>query len=691
MTRSASARLAQAALVVTAGLIALYGWFYYLDRDAGLQVYGFPGGEVALTATAAVIGFIVVGRYPKNPIGWMFLVGFGLLGAITNASQLYSVLALRVSHPNLPGGGAAAWLGSWLFIPSENLLMTFGVLLFPDGRLPSPRWRPFAWAVGGVLIISSASAAVGALPTRPNFRIDAGGSIVEADRLGLEQFQLLVAICAVVCIVALGRRVRRSRGDERQQMKWFLFAVAMLVGALVLSFLTAVFASTGAPPAWANLVFALVSLLVPIAIGVAILRYRLYDIDLVISRTLVYAALAVFITGVYVGIVVGLGSVLGGAGRPNLGLSIVATAVVAVAFQPLRERLQHVANRLVYGHRASPYEVLSEFSREVGSSYAGEDALLRLAQVLVEGTGAEQAAVYLGDRQVAVYPPNSNGAVAGEERSLEVWHQGRLLGKLVVRKRRGEVLTPMEEKLLGDLANQAGLVLSNVGLTADLRARLEELRASRQRLVRAQDEERRRLERNLHDGAQQHLVALKIRLGLAETLAAKDPEKLRSLLDDLQLEVDSALATMRDLAQGIYPPLLAERGLKEALEAQARRATVPVTIEAQGLGRYPQDVEAAVYFCCLEALQNVQKYARAGSATVRIEQANGLLSFEVSDDGVGFDPGRASSGSGLTNLRDRLDALGGDLIVRSAPGAGTTLGGRVRLAPSRREAVGAEL
>jgi signal transduction histidine kinase len=260
---------------------------------------------------------------------------------------------------------------------------------------------------------------------------------------------------------------------------------------------------------------------------------------------------------------------------------------------------------------------------------------------------------------------------------VPVRHQGELLGALTVSKRHGESLTPVEEKLLADLAAQAGLVLKNVGLTADLEARLEELRASRQRLVAAQDDERRHLERNLHDGAQQNLVAIKVKLGLAEMMSSKDPEKARELISSLKADTDEALETLRDLARGIYPPLLADKGLVAALESQARKATVPVTVEGDGVGRYPQEIEAAVYFCVLEALQNVQKYAGATSAAVRLSDVGGQLYFQVHDDGAGFDQGSVVKGAGLTNMDDRLDALGGDLSITSEVGRFTQASGSI--------------
>src|SRR5207253_9218562 len=237
-------------------------------------------------------------------------------------------------------------------------------------------------------------------------------------------------------------------------------------------------------------------------------------------------------------------------------------------------------------------------------------------------------------------------AIPGADRAVAVRHQGELLGALAVRKRAGESLTPIERKLLEDLAQQAGLVLKNVGLTSELLQRLEELRASRQRLVAAQDQERRRLERDLHDGAQQNLVALKVKLGQARAMALKDPARAKELVGQLTADADQALETLRDLARGIYPPLLADRGLGAALEAQARRATLPVVAEADGVGRYPREVEAAVYFCVLEALQNVQKYAGATRATVRLSGHDGRLAFSVEDDGRGFDVASVQRGSG---------------------------------------------
>jgi signal transduction histidine kinase len=244
-----------------------------------------------------------------------------------------------------------------------------------------------------------------------------------------------------------------------------------------------------------------------------------------------------------------------------------------------------------------------------------------------------------------------------------------------VTKPPNDPLTVAEDKLITDLASQVGLVLRNVQLTEELRANLEQLKASRQRLVTAQDGERRRIERNIHDGAQQQLVALAVQASMAERIAGKDPERERELLRSVQQGLQEALGDLRDLARGIYPPLLADQGLVAALEAQARRSAVPVDVTAEAIERYPQETEAAVYFCVLEALQNVAKYADATRATVRLHAPDHEIRFVVEDDGRGFDEATTSYGTGVQGMVDRLAALGGTLTLRSTPGHGTSIEG----------------
>jgi signal transduction histidine kinase len=237
-------------------------------------------------------------------------------------------------------------------------------------------------------------------------------------------------------------------------------------------------------------------------------------------------------------------------------------------------------------------------------------------------------------------------------------------------------LAEAEDRLLAHVAAQAGLVLRNVRL-------IEDLRASRQRLVRAQDEERRRIERNIHDGAQQQLVALAVKAGLADSLVGRDDERAHRVLAALREEMGQALDDLRDLARGIYPPLLADRGLPAAIEAQARKAPVPVRLQADGVGRYPREAEAAVYFCVLEAIQNAAKHAGGSGVRVRLSAPGGELAFAVADDGPGFDPAATPRGAGLQNMADRIEALGGRVDVEAAPGRGTVVRGRVPVPAER--------
>jgi signal transduction histidine kinase len=655
---------------------------------------GRPGdvnaGSVTISAGFAVVGGLIASRRPSHTIGWLMLF-IASTQAIVEFAGAYAHHAI-VTHPgSLPAGDVFAWLNDWMWMPGFGVDLTFMFLLFPTGRLPSRRWWPLAIVSGLTLTVMVVASASFTWPDRGLHLLNRNGPPSGTTEALIELTSLsILFVCSILSFASLALRYRAAGADERRQLKWITYAAIMFIVAQPFGF-DFIF-----PGPFAATFAAVAVLAMPVAIGAAILKYRLYDIDMVISRTLVYGALAAFITAVYVGIVVGVGTLVGSGGKPNLVLSIVATAVVAVGFQPVRERLQKVANRLVYGKRATPYEVLSQFSERVAESYAAGDVLPRMARVLAEGTGAVRSDVWLRSggllRLAASWPEDSDtteparivdGAlpdIPGAARVVEVRHQGELLGALTVTKRQGESLTPVEEKLLDDLASQAGLVLKNVGLTAELLQRLEDLRASRQRLVAAQDEERRRLERNLHDGAQQNLVALKVKLGLAEMLAEKDPARAKALVGELKSDADEALETLRDLARGIYPPLLADRGLVAALESQARKATLPVEVETDGIGRYPQETEAAVYFCCLEALQNVQKYGQATAAVVRISARDGELRFEVEDDGKGFDPVTTRRGSGLTNMADRLEALGGGLEVDSTPGAGCHIRGRLRAA-----------
>jgi signal transduction histidine kinase len=268
-------------------------------------------------------------------------------------------------------------------------------------------------------------------------------------------------------------------------------------------------------------------------------------------------------------------------------------------------------------------------------------------------------------------------------RTLAVRHGGQMLGVLRLQERPGSALTVVEERLFAGLAAQAGLVLRRVALRAELedrhrelRARADDLRASRERLIATQDAERRRLERDIHDGAQQHLVALTVNLRLAQTIAGRSPERAAQLLAQQADAAHVAIETLSSLSRGIYPRLLADEGLVPALRFAALTSAVPVSIDTTTTGRLPAPVEAALYFCCIEAVQNAAKHSGARSVSVQLGEHHDRWRLAVVDDGVGFDPedARASgAGAGLANMRDRLDAVGGTLAVDSLPTRGTTV------------------
>jgi len=648
-------------------------------------------GTVAVTFIAgfATVGALLAWKRPANPIGWL-LSATGLSFAAADAGLLL------LQFPRTRAWGS--WT-SWIFFLGVGFVV-FVLLLFPTGSLPSRRWRPVAWAAAAAMAAWALGNALAptlltAGPPPVGNPIGVAGPAGHVFSFAAGAGGLLIVAAGLAAIVSLVFRYRRAGAVEREQLKWLVYAGGLIVAAVLAEIvIEKIFGLTGqTATAVEDVTNQAAVALVPIAIGIAIFRYHLYDIDVVINKTLVYGSLAVFITGVYVAIVVGLGSLAQRGARPDLALSIAATAVVAVAFQPVRERVQRLANRLVYGRRATPYQVLADFAGRMAGAYAAEDLLPRMARILAEGTAATRADVWLKSggefHDGAAWPPAApplppaRATAAGvpaypaADRILPVRYQGEVLGALSVAKRPGEALTPTEDRLLADLASQVGLVLKNAGLREQLLARLDEIRASRLRLVAAQDAERRRIERNIHDGAQQQLVALAIKLSITESMIGTDTEGERELLAELREDAAGAVEELRDLARGIYPPLLASRGLAAALEAQARKAPVPTSVTADGVGRYQQDVEAAVYFCVLEALQNVAKYAGARRAEVRLAASGHDLRFEVTDDGAGFDPASRGYGTGLQGMADRLHAHGGSLDVRSAPGAGTTIAGRL--------------
>jgi signal transduction histidine kinase len=680
MTTWTARRLAWSVGIVSVVLLVATLVLMFVDRESDLpsNVGIWSAADVLgvfVSLGVPVLGVVIVNKRPRNAIGWLFIVAGAAL-ALASFGQAYALHALLADPGVLPAGQVLAWLSNVLW-PIPLICLTLLFLLFPTGHLPSPRWRPVVWLVIAIYVSLTIAALIlataGWSDPFEGINVDTGtvGDIARAVVVIAALAEIVVLLLSVVSLVF---RYRRSTGAERLQLKWFVSAAAVAAVAFSVGFF---FAS-----AVVSAIVSISLLFLYVAIGVAMLKHNLYDIDLIINKTITYGALAAIITAIYVIVVVVIGAFIG----VTEGVSLLATAIVAVAFQPIRRRAQQIANRLVYGERATPYEVLSRFSEHVGETYSGEDILVRMARLLAEGTGATSAVVWLrvGDevRPAATWPTNGAMAAAiplvadesplvdGATASIPVRHQRELLGLLTVTKPHNEPLSPVEEKLVADLAGQAGLVLANSRL-------IEDLRASRQRLVAAQDAERRRLERNLHDGAQQQLVALAVRLRLARTTASKDLAEADRMLEQLEGDVTDALENLRELARGVYPPLLADRGLAAAIEAQARRSPVPVRVEADGIGRYPQELETAVYFCALEALQNAAKYAQANEVAVSLLEDHEELVLSIRDDGRGFDRAETPLGAGLQNMADRLAALGGTLTVRSRSGAGTTIEGHV--------------
>ena len=716
-TRALAWGLAGLVLLVLAGALVLLAFNARVMAPSKIGAYGFA--TVAVVVYAGV-GGLIAARVPGNAIGWLLTLE-GLLLAVSMFLEQYGLRGLATAPGSLPGVRPVSAFGS----STQNLAVAsliVLVLLFPDGRLPSRRWRPVLWIAIAAVIVSG----LGQFLQRGTV---IQGSLTNAlsaahvafpnpfgvlPRTGWYSYLLgagaLIGVAAaLLALASVFVRRRGASAELRQQLAWLAYVGALTLGFGIVMILFSL-ATGDADTLILNILFVLAFgtpiFGIPIACAVAVLRYRLYDLDVVVKKTVVAAVLAATFTAVYVLVVVGVGAVTGHPGGSPL--TFTAAALAAVLLQPVRVRAGQLADRLVYGRRATPYEVLSEFSGQIAGTYSTEDVLPRMARMLVEATGARRAEVWLrtaGSEQLEAAWPSANGSAHatamaaieapdgpgqattapasgtdasapqtresagsrddGIARAFVVEHQGERLGALRITSSPREPLTPAGERLVRDVAAQAGLVLRNVAL-------IEDLRASRQRLV--------------HDGAQQRLVALRITLGLARQVAGSSPQEADELLAQTEQEAQDALEELRDLARGIYPPLLADLGLAAALEAQARKAALPVTVEAPDLGRYSQDVEAAVYFCVLEALQNAAKYAQAGQARVTLGHDGRALTFTVGDDGRGFDQAATPMGTGVQGMADRLAALGGTLRVTSARGHGTQVTGRVPVAqdlPSR--------
>jgi signal transduction histidine kinase len=525
---------------------------------------------------------------------------------------------------------------------------------------------------------------------------------------------------ALAALLVIAMRYRTSTGLARARLLWLVWGVVVTATAGLVGLSLSLLVDW---PAGLGSGLAAGCVVVPAAVALGRVPRLALVAEPVLVHTLVITGLVALIGSVYILVVIGLGRVPEGDERTILALSMAAAAVACVLAFPTRGRLVEWANQRVYGERHSPDEALRTFGGRMSRAVPLDELLLQLVETLKKTMQLAAAEIWTGTegqltRTVSV-PDREPGQLrlAPEELPvvarahaqgnawLQVWvpallagrdddivrcisvaHLGELLGLIVVERRGdGAPFTEEEDRVLVDLARQVGLALHNVRLDSALQASLEELQrrneelvASRARVVAAADESRRRIERDLHDGAQQHLVALAVKVGLVKTLMDSAPDTAAGVLDELRGDVQVTLAELRELAHGIYPPLLRDRGLPDALQTAANRAALPTTVEADGVGRYDTDVEAAVYFCCLEAMQNAGKHAGDGARMcVAVGDRDGSLWFEVRDDGAGFDATVSGEGHGFVNMRDRLGAFGGDLEVRSAIGGGTTIRGTV--------------
>ncbi len=692
---------AVAAVIVVASRLLLALDPYVRLRHPGppvwMSVTGDVAGPVFGVVTISVIGAVVITREPASRLGWA-LLGTALAAALTLLCEEYAIQGLVAAPGSLPLAEPAAWTQRWSF---DLLLLglVLGLLLFPDGRLSGRGARLTVWLAVAATVLAIANSFADPALLQTSVR-DEGyplpvtmptalwrPSSMVAQWLGRPGFwaQMLLLPLASVGLLL---RLRGAGGEQQRQIKWVAYAGAFVAIGWLVSYIDELpsFLHNEIPAEpleeWSDLLWTFgVTVAVPVAAAFAVLRYRLYEIDRVVNRTVLVGGLAVFITGVYVTVVVGVGSAVGGFGPL---LSLVAAAIAAVGFAPVRSRLQLLANRLVYGPRATPYEVLTDFAERLGE-YADPGVLPMMARLVAEGLGANRAQVWLRVgptlRLAAAWPPETGGQTAlpisGEElpgrlsggRVLSVRDQNQLLGALEISKDAGDRLTRHESRLLEDLARQAALILRTLRL-------IEELRTSRERIVSAHDDERRRLERDLHDGAQQRLLTSLVGLSMVESdMDAGRSEAARRSLADASQQLSQGLAELRDLARGIHPAIVTDSGLAAAIESLVELSHLTVALDVHVPGRLPAAVETTAYFLISEALANVAKHAAAPSARVCARVVGTCLLIEVADDGVGgADPAR---GSGLRGLEDRLAALGGTLRIKSPSLGGTRLEARL--------------
>jgi signal transduction histidine kinase len=563
------------------------------------------------------------------------------------------------------------------------LLFIFLPLYFPNGRLVSPRWRPIVWLAFLLAVTSVFSAFMPGEDVYGGKMVNPLG--VEAlrpihdlfDAVGLALFLGLILIAVASLVV----RFRRSGSEERQQLKWFMYAVSTVLVWFVVNR-----PIDDAAPELFLVMDALVIAGVPVAAGIAILKYHLFDIDLVINRTLVYGSLSALVVGLYVLVVGSLGALL--QARGSLLVSLLAAGLVAVLFAPMREWLQRGVNRLMYGERDNPYAVLSRLGQRLEATLEPSAVLQTIAETVAQALKLPYVAVAL-QQDGELVTAAEYGTSVGEPTILPLVYQKETVGGLILSPRTPkEPFGPADRHLLEDLARHVEVAVHAVRLTADLQR-------SRERLVTTREEERRRLRRDLHDGLGPQLATQTLKLDAARNLLTHEPKAADALLGELKAETQAAIADIRRLVYALRPPALDELGLVSAIREQTTNYGLPqgpegktdladtviFSLEApEQLPPLPAAVEVAAYRIVQEAITNVARHARAQTCRIRISLGK-ELQLEIIDDGVGLPPDR-HAGVGLTSMRERAAELGGSCVIERIPTGGTRVLVRLPLPPS---------
>ncbi len=641
-----------------------------------------------LTITYCIVGSLVASRHPLNKIGWMFCAT-GFLSALNMLSAGYALYS-ELTHINapLPGALFARWLTIWIWIPNVLLPVTFSLLLFPDGKLLSTRWRPIGWAAGIGLLVVIASLAFHPGP------LEAMG-LYSANPYGIPGSETVINILWTIAaplllvgifgsIASIIVRYRSAVGIERAQLKWLAVAgVFVIVGNVLGSIPWWLWGDNPITRELSIVVTDITVVTIVIATGVAILRYNLWGIHILVNRTLVYGSLTALVIGLYVIIVGFLGTLLQTGG--NLPISLLGTGIIAISFQPLRQRLQRGVNRLMYGERDDPYAVLGRLSEQLEVVAVSQSVLPTIVETVAEALKLPYVAITLKDEEffktAAEYTRASQGGskLKGEMEILSLVYQTETIGQMKLAARSpDEKFSQSDMKLLETIARQASIAAYNVRLTHDLQR-------SRERLVTTREEERRRLRRDLHDGLGPVLAAMSFKLDAVHNLADRDAATVKKLAIELKMQMQEALGDIRRIAYDLRPPALDELGLVGALKAHItsynQAQGMQITLDApENPPPLPAAVEVAAYRIALEAMTNVSRHAGAQHCYIRLSLPDDLC-LEVTDDGCGMS-GSVRAGVGLTSMRERAEELGGVCVAETLPQGGTGVKARLPL-PSK--------